>query len=127
METLLQWLPANIPADDGQVSLIHGDYCLSNVMFDPVAARIKAVLDWELSTLGHPFADLAYYCMRLRLPQKDDLKGLAGLDRGALGIPDRGRHYCAILRVAGCGAYRRLAFLPDVQFFPAGLYLPGRL
>ena len=99
METLLQWLPANIPADDGQVSLIHGDYCLNNIMFDPEAARIKAVLDWELSTLGHPFADLAYYCMRLRLPPEGDLKGLIGVDRGALGIPSEAAiiaQYCEL-------------------------------
>ncbi len=104
MEQLLQWLPANIPADDGQVSLIHGDYCLANVMYHPVQPVIAAVLDWELSTLGHPFADLAYCCMRLRLPPESDVRGLGDLDRGGLGIPDEEeiiRQYCSLRGIDG--------------------------
>jgi aminoglycoside phosphotransferase (APT) family kinase protein len=62
MERLIQWLPANIPADD-QTCLVHGDYRLDNMIFHPREARVLAVLDWELSTLGHPLADLAYNCM----------------------------------------------------------------
>ncbi len=99
MEKLMAWLPANIPADDGQVSLIHGDYCLANVMYHPQQNTIQAVLDWELSTLGHPFADLAYCCMRLRLPPHSDVRGLGDLDRAALGIPGEEeivRQYCAL-------------------------------
>jgi aminoglycoside phosphotransferase (APT) family kinase protein len=104
MEKLLQWLPANIPADDGQVSLIHGDYCLANVMYHSEQAAIVAVLDWELSTLGHPFADLAYCCMRLRLPPQSDVRGLGDLDRDALGIPDEAsiiRQYCKLRGIDG--------------------------
>ncbi len=88
MEAMINWLPDQVPDDDGQVSLIHGDYRLDNFIFDPQQARIRAVLDWELSTLGHPFADLAYLCMCLRLPTSGFPKGLAGLDRDALGLPD---------------------------------------
>jgi aminoglycoside phosphotransferase (APT) family kinase protein len=88
METLLAELPARCPADDGIVALVHGDYRIDNLLFDDVAPRVRAVFDWELSTLGHPLADLGYLCMALRLPRNPSLPGLAGLDRAELGIPD---------------------------------------
>jgi aminoglycoside phosphotransferase (APT) family kinase protein len=88
MEKLIEWLPANLPEDDGVVSLVHGDYRLDNVMFHKTEPRIIAVLDWELSTLGHPLADLSYQCMAWALPRVDQgLSGLGGVDRAALGIP----------------------------------------
>jgi aminoglycoside phosphotransferase (APT) family kinase protein len=88
MEKLMEWLPANMPPDDGVVSLVHGDYRLDNLMFHPTEPRIIAVLDWELSTLGHPLADLAYQCMAWMLPQgKGGILGLGGVDRAALAIP----------------------------------------
>jgi aminoglycoside phosphotransferase (APT) family kinase protein len=88
MDTLIARLPARCPADDGIVVLTHGDYRIDNLMFHPEQARVIAVVDWELSTLGHPLADLGYLCMALRLPRNPALPGLAGLDRAALGIPD---------------------------------------
>ena len=88
METLLAELPPRCPADDGRVALVHGDYRVDNLMFARDAPRILAVMDWELSTLGHPLADLGYLCMALRLPGQPPLPGLAGKDRAALGIPD---------------------------------------
>lgn len=98
MERLINWLNENMPDDDGRQSLIHGDYRLGNVVFHPQQAKIIAVLDWELSTLGHPFADIAFQCMQLRMPGKNaSLSGLAGVDRGALNIPteeDYLRAYC---------------------------------
>jgi len=87
MEALLAWLPANMPADDGAVSLVHGDYRLDNMMFHPTEPRVIALLDWELSTLGHPLADLANQCMAWMLPREGGVKGLAGVDRASLGIP----------------------------------------
>jgi aminoglycoside phosphotransferase (APT) family kinase protein len=87
MEVLLKWLPENMPLDDGQVSLIHGDYRIDNVMFAPNEAKAIAVLDWELSTLGHPIADIAYFCMCLRLPADGKIPGLKGIDRQEIGIP----------------------------------------
>ena len=88
MEHLMAWLQANMPADDGLVSIAHGDYRLDNVMFHPEKPEIIAVLDWELSTLGHPYADLAYHCMQLRMPPESPAsKGLMGIDRGVLDIP----------------------------------------
>ena len=87
METLMTWLADNMPADDGSVSLVHGDYRLDNMMFHPSEPRVVALLDWELSTLGHPLADLANQCMAWMLPREGAIKGLAGIDRAALGIP----------------------------------------
>jgi aminoglycoside phosphotransferase (APT) family kinase protein len=88
METLLVELPQRCPADDGRVALVHGDYRVDNLMFAADAPRVLAVMDWELSTLGHPLADLGYLCMALRLPGQPPLPGLAGKDRAALGLPD---------------------------------------
>ena len=87
METLIAWLPANMPPDDGVTSLVHGDYRLDNVMYHPTEPRIIAVLDWELSTLGHPLADLAYQVMAWQLPGDGSLKGMAEIDRASLGLP----------------------------------------
>ncbi len=104
MEFLIDWLPAQLPPDDGCVSLIHGDYRIDNLIFDPRAPRIRAVLDWELSTLGHPLADLAYLCIGLRLPRSRRIKGLAGLDLDQLGIPaeqDLVTQYCRLRGLAG--------------------------
>ena len=88
MERLISWLAAHEPPDDGRVSLVHGDYRLDNMMFHPTEDRVIALLDWELSTLGHPVADLAFQCMQWRLPYGSSaLRGLGGIDRVALGIP----------------------------------------
>ena len=97
MERLIEWLPANLPADDGRVSLVHGDYRLDNMIFHPTEPRIIGILDWELSTLGHPLADLAYQLMAWRFPRDGGVAGLQGIDRAALGIPDDEsyiRSYC---------------------------------
>jgi aminoglycoside phosphotransferase (APT) family kinase protein len=97
MDQLINWLGENIPIDDGKVSLVHGDYRLDNLMYSKDDQQIIAVLDWELSTLGHPYADLAYQCMGLRLPVreiKNVMSGLDGIDAQALGIPSE-REYVA--------------------------------
>jgi len=97
MDQLIEWLPANIPADDGKISLIHGDYRLDNIIFHPTETGALALLDWELSTLGHPYADLAYQCMQLRLGPDAVIAGLGDIGREALGIPteaDYVAQYC---------------------------------
>ena len=88
MDSLIAELPARCPADDGSIALVHGDFRIDNLLFGKNDLRIRAVVDWELSTLGHPLADLGYFCMALRLPRNPALPGLAGLDREALGIPN---------------------------------------
>ena len=88
MDVLSARLPARCPADDGVSALVHGDFRIDNLMFAPDLSRVLAVVDWELSTLGHPLADLGYFCMALRLPRNPALPGLAGVERAALGIPD---------------------------------------
>jgi aminoglycoside phosphotransferase (APT) family kinase protein len=88
MEALIAWLPDAAPDGGGVRSLVHGDYRIDNLIFDRASAHVLAVVDWELSTVGHPLADLAYLCMCLRLPRNPVIPGLAGLDRAELGIPD---------------------------------------
>lgn len=83
---LAEWVGANIPPDDGETALVHGDYRLGNVMFHPEEPRIVAVLDWELSTLGHPLADLGYSVLPWR-SAPEEYGGLLGLDLDALGMP----------------------------------------
>ncbi|KVL07552.1 phosphotransferase [Burkholderia ubonensis] len=99
MEMLIDWLPKACPADTGRPALVHGDFRIDNLMFERDSYRVKAVLDWELSTLGNPLADLAYFCMCLRLPSAGDVPGLAGEDRDALGIPHEAQivaRYCEL-------------------------------
>jgi aminoglycoside phosphotransferase (APT) family kinase protein len=99
MERLAEWLPAHIPPaarDESKVSIVHGDYRLDNLMFDAAAPRVRAVLDWELSTLGHPLADFSYHCMAWHIPHSIG-RGIGGLDLAALGIPTEDeymRRYC---------------------------------
>ncbi|WP_374604920.1 phosphotransferase [Arenimonas sp.] len=99
MDALMAALDQRCPADDGRVALVHGDFRIDNLMFAPDEARLLAVVDWELSTLGHPLADLGYFCMALRLPRNPALPGLAGMDRAALGIPEEAamlERYCEL-------------------------------
>jgi aminoglycoside phosphotransferase (APT) family kinase protein len=85
MDNLIAWLPQNIPPGD-ETTIVHGDYRIDNLIFHPTEARVLAVLDWELSTLGHPLADFAYHLMAWRLGP-GQFRGMHGLDLAALGIP----------------------------------------
>jgi aminoglycoside phosphotransferase (APT) family kinase protein len=99
MDRLIEWLPTHIPAmaqDESLVSIVHGDFRLDNLIFHPTEPRILAVLDWELSTLGHPLADFSYHCMSWHIPP-GMFRGIAGLDIAALGIPSEQEYvelYC---------------------------------
>jgi len=104
MDWLIKWLPNNTPSEDGRVSLVHGDFRLDNMLFHPHKSQVLALVDWELSTLGHPFADLAYQCMQLRMASNSALQGLDGIDREALGIPseqDYVSQYCKRVGING--------------------------
>jgi len=111
MNRLIEWLPANMPEDDGKVSLIHGDFRIDNMIFHPTESTALALLDWELSTLGHPYADLAYQCMQLRLGSDAVIPGLGDVDREALGIPSEQAY------VAQYCQRRGLVEIPDWNFY----------
>ena len=85
MDRLIEWLPSHVPAGDA-TSIVHGDYRLDNMIFDATEPRVRAVLDWELSTLGHPLADFSYHMMTWRL-SSTEFRGLRGVDLAAAGIP----------------------------------------
>ena len=108
MDELIRWLPANIPADE-RTTIAHGDFRLENLMYHPTEPRVIGVLDWELATLGHPFADVAYNCMIWHLdPSTPNLGGLAGRDLAALGIPSEADYvagYCKSANIAGIDDY----------------------
>ena len=93
MERLIAWLPAHLPQalDEEPGGLVHGDFRIDNLIFHPTEPRVLAMIDWELSTLGHPLADLAYHLMAWRVTA-DEFRGLRGSDLAALGIPDEAGH-----------------------------------
>ena len=99
MERLIEWLPAHLPESD-ETTLVHGDYRIDNVIFHPTEPRILAVLDWELSTLGHPLADLAYHCMTWRVTP-EEFRGIKGYDLDQLGIPREEAYLAAYCRRTG--------------------------
>jgi aminoglycoside phosphotransferase (APT) family kinase protein len=86
MDKLIDWLPQHVPPGE-ETAIVHGDYRMDNLIFHPTEAKVLAILDWELSTLGHPLADFAYHCMAWHVAP-NTFRGLAGLDLAGLGIPD---------------------------------------
>ncbi|MFV1987637.1 MAG: phosphotransferase [Gemmatimonadota bacterium] len=116
MERLIEWLPAHIPAGE-ETTIAHGDFRLDNLILHPTEPRVLAVLDWELSTLGHPLADVAFNCMTYHLPEGPLWKGLGAIDCEALGIPSEADYVAAYCRRAGRTG------IPDWDFFMAfGLF-----
>ena len=103
MDRLIEWLPANIPSDDA-TSIVHGDYRIDNMIFHAREPRVLAVLDWELSTLGHPMADFSYHAMAWRLSSRE-FRGLRGVDVRALGIPSEPEYVARYLERTGMTAW----------------------
>ncbi len=127
MDALITWLEGALPPDDGLVALVHGDYRIDNMIFAQDRPEVLAVLDWELSTLGHPVADLAYQCMQWRLPHDSGFRGLGGLDRHALGLPTEEEYvaaYCRRRRIDGIDHWR---FYLAFSFFRLAAILQGVL
>ena len=119
MDRLIDWLPAHIPAsarDEGLTSIVHGDYRLDNVIFHPSEPRILAVLDWELSTLGHPLADFSYHCMAWHIPP-GTFRGIGGVDLASLGIPSEQDYIHRYCERTGLATPEQLA--PDWNFYLA--------
>ena len=119
MERLIEWLPVNIPSsakDESLVSIVHGDYRLDNIIFHPTEPKVLAVLDWELSTLGHPLADFSYHCMAWHI-QPGSFRGIGGLDLKALGIPLEDHYIQQYCERTGFTTPDKLAF--DWNFYMA--------
>jgi aminoglycoside phosphotransferase (APT) family kinase protein len=123
MEALMAWLPANIPEGD-ETCLVHGDFRMDNLMIHPTEPRIVAVLDWELSTLGHPLADLSYYCMCWRVPP-ELWRGVAGVDIHALGIPPERAFVEDYCRARGIADVRHWDFYLAYNLFRMAAILRG--
>jgi aminoglycoside phosphotransferase (APT) family kinase protein len=125
MDALIAWLEKNQPEDDGRVSLVHGDYRIDNMIFEAYRPRIAAVLDWELSTLGHPFSDLAYQCMQWRMPVGEEGRGLEGVDRKAQGIPTEAEYVEAYCRRIGLPGIPIFDFCLAFSFFRMAAIVQG--
>lgn len=117
-EFLIKWLGENLPDDDGLVSIVHGDFRLDNMIFSHDSQNLCAILDWELSTLGHPYADLAYQCMQLRLPANmGNVPGLGGIYREELGIPSEEEYVSLYCQRAGISKIENWQFYIAFSFF----------
>jgi len=127
MKQLIAWLEVNTPGDDGRAALVHGDFRIDNMIFSPRGTDVVAVLDWELATLGHPFADLAYQCMQWRMPFDAPLPGLEGVDRQVLGIPDEAEYVARYCKRTGIEGIDNWAFHLAFSFFRLAAILEGVL
>ena len=128
MENLMTWLPANMPAED-PTCIVHGDYRLGNMIFHPDEPRVTAVLDWELSTLGHPYADLAYNCLAYHVPSllRSDL---IDVDVAAIGVPSEDAYVTAYCKARGLNEIRNWNFYLVLSLFrlaaiTQGVYFRG--
>lgn len=115
MDRLIEWLPSHIPVDN-EASIAHGDFRCDNMIFHPTEPRVLAVLDWELSTIGHPLADFAYHAMMYRMPPHI-VAGLAGADVAALNIPSEADYVAAYCRRTGRDGMPGYDFYVAFNFF----------
>ena len=115
MDRLIEWLPQNIPEGD-ETAIVHGDFRCDNMIFHPTEPKILAVLDWELSTLGHPLADFTYHAMMYRMPP-DIVAGLGNADIAALGIPSEKEYAAAYAARTGRSGFDSYDFCIAFNFF----------
>lgn len=124
MDKLVDWLAKHMPADSGESRIVHGDYRCDNMIFAPDAPQIRAVLDWELSTLGDPVSDFTYHCLMYRMPA-GIFTGLAGLDLAALGIPSEDDYVAAYCRRTGREGIAHLDYLIVFNLFRLAAIIHG--
>lgn len=125
MDRIIDWLEHNTPPDDGRIALVHGDFRLDNMIFHPIEPQVLALVDWELSTLGHPYADLAYQCMQWRVDGRGIIPGLGEVDRAALGIPTEDEYVEMYCRRMGIDRIPRWNFYLVFSFFRLAAILQG--
>ena len=127
MDELMAALAAELPADDGQRTLVHGDYRIDNMIFEADGTKCLAILDWELSTTGHPFADLASVIMQWQLPPGNEGRGLAGVDRDALGLPSDEAFIAAYCQRRGLPGIDNFGYYLSFCFFRMAAIIQGVL
>ncbi|MCX7567443.1 phosphotransferase family protein [Sulfitobacter sp. F26169L] len=127
MDELMEALVGQRPADDGQRTLVHGDYRIDNMIFDAKGTQCRAVLDWELSTIGHPFADLAAVIMQWQLPAGSEGRGMGGLDRAALGLPSDEEFIAAYCARRGLDGIDNFGYYLAFTFFRMAAIIQGVL
>jgi len=125
METLMTELARRLPPDDGRTALVHGDYRIDNMIFSGDGTACRAVLDWELSTIGHPFADLAYVVMQWQMPPGPERRGLAGVDRAAEGLPSDAEFVARYCERTGLPGIPDFGFYLGFSFFRIAAILQG--
>jgi len=125
MENLIAWLPAHCPIDNDHPSLVHGDFRIDNLIFHPEQPRVIGIFDWELSTLGDPLADLAYFCMCLRLPSDGHIAGLGDRNRTELGIPDEEAMVARYCELRGIPPISHWSFYLAFSYFRLAAILQG--
>jgi aminoglycoside phosphotransferase (APT) family kinase protein len=123
MDHLIEWLPQHVPPGE-ETTVVHGDYRLDNLIFHPVEPRIIAILDWELSTLGHPLADFSYHCMIWHIPA-GGFRGIAGVDLAALGIPSEAEYLRRYCERTGRGGIEHWNFYLAYNLFRIAAILQG--
>ena len=125
MNQLIEWLPENIPLDES-ISVVHGDYRLDNMVFHPTEPKVIGVLDWELSTIGHPLGDFTYHLMAWQMPEVGiGSTGLAGKDLDALGIPSGQAYVEAYCNRTGRDRIDNMDFYMAYNFFRIAAILQG--
>ena len=125
MHRLIDWLGANMPPDDGTPTLVHGDVRIDNLIIAPHGPECRAVIDWELSTLGHPLADVAALIMQWRMPAGTGGRGLDGVDRTALGLPSDAAFLSAYFESVGRPPPPSMGFYLAFAFFRMAAILEG--
>ncbi|MEM7269265.1 MAG: phosphotransferase [Pseudomonadota bacterium] len=125
MDDLIAWLDETCPEEDTKSTLVHGDYRIDNLIYHPAEPKVSAVLDWELSTIGQPISDLAYQIMQWMMPPGKVGRGLAGVDRKALGIPTDEEYVEAYMRRTGVTDIPELNFAIVFSLFRSGAILQG--